>query len=72
MNQPEVTLVVVPRERYSYTRESLESIYRHTSYPFDLVYVDGNSPEHIQDYLVDKGLNKVTIKQLKFYLCKSI
>jgi GT2 family glycosyltransferase len=58
MNQPEVTLVVVPRERFSYTRKSLESIYRYTKYPFDLVYVDGNSPEHIQDYLVNQSLEK--------------
>jgi GT2 family glycosyltransferase len=58
MNQPEVTLVVVPRERFSYTRRSLESIYRYTRYPFDLVYVDGNSPEDIQNYLVNQSLEK--------------
>jgi GT2 family glycosyltransferase len=58
MNQPEVTLVVVPRERFSYTRKSLESIYQYTKYPFDLVYVDGNSPEHIQEYLVNQSLEK--------------
>ncbi|MEM8831100.1 MAG: glycosyltransferase [Cyanobacteria bacterium P01_G01_bin.19] len=51
MDKPKVTLVVVPRERFSYTRESLESIYQHTKYPFDLVYVDGNSPEKTQNYL---------------------
>lgn len=49
--KPEVTLVVVPRERFSYTRECLESIYNHTSYPFDLIYIDGNSPEKTQKYL---------------------
>ena len=30
MNEKKVTLIVVPRERFSYTRESLESIYQCT------------------------------------------
>ncbi|MDJ0650425.1 MAG: glycosyltransferase [Xenococcaceae cyanobacterium MO_188.B19] len=55
MNKPEVTLVVVPRERFSYTRESLQSIYQCTRYPFSLVYVDGNSPEKTQKYLVEQA-----------------
>ena len=46
-----VTVVVVPRERFSATQESLESIYKHTQFPFQLVYVDGNSPSKIQRYL---------------------
>ncbi|MEM7592693.1 MAG: glycosyltransferase [Cyanobacteria bacterium P01_A01_bin.83] len=58
MNKPQVTVVVVPRERFSYTRESLESIYQCTKYPFDLVYVDGNSPEHIKNYLVRQAKEK--------------
>jgi GT2 family glycosyltransferase len=41
---PEVTIVVVPRERFGMARESLESIYRHTRVAFDLVYVDGGAP----------------------------
>ena len=55
MNNPDVTLVVVPRERFSYTRQSLESIYQYTKYPFELVYVDGNSPQHIQEYLIHQA-----------------
>ena len=43
--------VVVPRERFSATQESLESIYKHTQFPFQLVYVDGNSPSKIRRYL---------------------
>lgn len=53
-----VTIVVVPRERFSYTRESLESIYEHTKYPFNLIYVDGNSPAHIRDYLATQAKEK--------------
>jgi GT2 family glycosyltransferase len=58
MTQPEVTLVVVPRERFSYTRQSLESIYQHTKYPFNLIYVDGNSPRHIRQYLQQQADEK--------------
>ncbi|MEL6554971.1 MAG: glycosyltransferase [Cyanobacteria bacterium J06621_11] len=51
LESPQVTLVVVPRERFSCTAASLESLYEHTQVPFKLVYVDGNSPPHIQQYL---------------------
>lgn len=49
--EPNVTIVVVPRERFSCTQASLESIFAHTAYPFKLIYVDGNSPRHIRRYL---------------------
>ena len=58
MNQPQVTIVVSPRERFRYSRESLESIYANTNYPFSLVYVDGNSPKNIQEYLNQKSQSK--------------
>ncbi len=58
MTEPLVTLVVVPRERFSYTQESLESIYQNTTIPFDLIYVDGNSPEKIKRYLQTKAEEK--------------
>jgi GT2 family glycosyltransferase len=48
---PNVTLVVSPRERFSHTQAALESIYAHTQMPFKLVYVDGGSPLAIRDYL---------------------
>jgi GT2 family glycosyltransferase len=51
MTTNRVTIVVVPRERFSYTQQSLESIYANTTYPFDLVYVDGNSPTQVRHYL---------------------
>ena len=58
MNKPTVTIVVSPRERFSYSRESLESIYANTRYPFELVYVDGNSPKYLQEYLQVKSQEK--------------
>jgi GT2 family glycosyltransferase len=48
---PQVTVAVVPRERFSYTRPSLESLFENTSTPFDLVYVDGGSPPSVRRYL---------------------
>jgi GT2 family glycosyltransferase len=51
LGDEKVTLVVVPRERFSCTQESLESIFQQTKLPFRLVYVDGNSPPPIRDYL---------------------
>ena len=56
--EPQVTIVVVPRERFSCARESLESIYEHTKIPFKLVYVDGNSPQPIRTYLQEKSAEK--------------
>ena len=51
MTSPLVTIVVVPRERFSYTHQSLTSIYQNTESPFELVYVDGNSPAPVKEYL---------------------
>jgi GT2 family glycosyltransferase len=58
MESPLVTIVVVPRERFSYTRESLESIYDQTDYPFNLVYVDGGSSPGIKRYLKAQAQQK--------------
>jgi GT2 family glycosyltransferase len=55
MEQPEVLLIVGPRERFSHTRTSLESIYNDTDYPFDLVYVDVCSPALIRRYLEEQA-----------------
>lgn len=58
MQQPQVTIVVVPRERFSCTQRSLESIYQHTKLPFKLIYVDGNSPKKVQQYLESQAQEK--------------
>lgn len=51
MQETKVTLIVVPRERFSYTKKSLENIYQNTNLPFNLIYVDVNSPPEIKRYL---------------------
>jgi GT2 family glycosyltransferase len=58
MTNPQVTIVVSPRERFSCTRESLESIYELTDTPFKLVYVDGNSPREVRCYLEAQSQEK--------------
>ncbi len=51
MPKPRVTIVISPREHFSFARASLESIYQHTSIPFQLIYVDGRSPKPLKKYL---------------------
>ena len=55
---PDVTVVVVPRDHFSDTRESLESIYEFTHPVFPLVYVDGGSPSHIASYLREQARSR--------------
>ncbi|MDJ0679232.1 MAG: glycosyltransferase [Xenococcaceae cyanobacterium MO_167.B52] len=56
--EPQVTIVVVPRERFSCTQQSLESIYEHTQIPFKLIYIDGNSPAKTKSYLEQQAQEK--------------
>ena len=67
LEEPKITIVVVPRERFSYTQASLESIYKYTEVPFKLVYIDGNSPTKIKTYLEtqaqEKGFKLVRINR---------
>lgn len=69
MNQPKVTIVVVPRERFSFAQQSLESIFAHTAVPFELVYVDGNSPQATQHYLQQQSvIDNFTLVRSEVYL----
>ncbi|HUZ71439.1 MAG TPA: glycosyltransferase [Stellaceae bacterium] len=55
---PQVTIVVVPREQFSKTQVSLESIFAHTHQPFTLIYVDGNAPDRVRRYLEGQAAEK--------------
>lgn len=55
MTMPQVTVIVSAAERFSCTKQTLESIYENTQYPFDLVYVDGGSPVAIRRYLEEQA-----------------
>lgn len=53
--RPKATLVIGPRERFSYTEACLESIYQNTDYPFELVFVDVCSPKPVARYINQKA-----------------
>lgn len=57
-SKPEVTIVVVPRERFQFAPESLESLYGATTIPFDLIYVDNHSPDNLRRYLTAQARDK--------------
>lgn len=58
MRRPDVTIVITQRERFSGSRRSLESIYDHSSEPFELIYVDANSPGRTRRYLKREARNR--------------
>ena len=51
----QVTVVVVPREQFSLARRSIDNIYANTHHSFELIYVDGNSPPPVRDYLATEA-----------------
>lgn len=46
-----VTVAIVPRERFSFAKTSLDNILATTTGEYELVYVDGNSPPDVRDYI---------------------
>jgi hypothetical protein len=58
MSSPQVTIVVVQRERFSKTEPALESLYKHTTIPFKLIYVDGKSPRKLKRHLEEQSKAK--------------
>lgn len=58
MQEPQVTIVVVLRERFTLTERSLSSIYQNTRCPFRLVYVAGKPPARILRYLKTESEEK--------------
>jgi GT2 family glycosyltransferase len=57
-NEPRVTIVLVPRETFSETQRSLETIYEQTASRFELVCVDGGSPSSVKRYLENAARDK--------------
>ena len=45
MSEPQVTIVIVPRERFSHSERTLGSVYQETTFPFKLIYVSAGTPE---------------------------
>ena len=55
MTRPPVTVVVVPRERFSFAHRSLESLRPTLAAADRLVYVDAGSPPGVRDWIADQG-----------------
>src|SRR5438876_9096997 len=53
VREPRTTIAIVPRERFSATRPSLENVLAATPEPRRLVYIDGGSPAPVARYLED-------------------
>ncbi len=51
MEKPTTTIAMVPHEKFSVTRQSLESVLTGTPEPRRLVFVDGGSPRGVAQYL---------------------
>ena len=50
-----VTIVVVPRERFSFAERSLKNIYENTDFPFDLIYIDAGGAAPLKAYLNEES-----------------
>ena len=46
---PDVTIAIVPREKFSCATASLASLLANTPRPFELIYVDGGAPQATRD-----------------------
>ncbi len=56
--ESQVTIVVVPRERFSFAQQSLINIYENTDFPFDLIYIDAGSPGPLRTFLKEESQRK--------------
>ena len=54
----EATIVVVPRERFSYAERSLASVFANTTAPFKLIYIDAGTPAGIRKHIEDESERK--------------
>ncbi len=63
----DVTVVVVPRERFSLTERALENLYENTPDPLDVLYISAGAPSAVQSHLerasAEKGVRLITTPQ---------
>jgi GT2 family glycosyltransferase len=57
VSETRATIVVTQRERFGMTEESLESLYENTP-GAKVIYVDGNSPKRVAEYLRKEAQNR--------------
>lgn len=61
----DVTIVVVPRDHFSHARASLESIFEHTSFPCQMIYVDHSAPPEVGAWIAracsERGIRRIAV-----------
>ena len=68
VGEPSVTVVIVPRERFSLAAASLEDVLNNTPHWAPIVYVEGNPPHKVRTALHDVGKNRVHFISTDTYL----
>jgi len=58
MSEPQVTIVIVPRERFSHSERTLETVYQETTVPFKLIYVSAGTPKPMYDRIAAQAESK--------------
>ncbi len=58
MSEPQVTIVIVPRERFSNSERTLANVYRETTFPFKLIYVSAGTPEPMFRRIAEEAESK--------------
>jgi hypothetical protein len=48
IQSPQVTIMVVPRDRFSHSEQSLANIYAETTFPFKLLYISAGTPPFLR------------------------
>lgn len=65
-----VTVIVVPRERFSFAAQSLQSIVGNTPKGVPIIFVDGGSPDYLKKALGEEPANaRVSFISVDRYLC---
>jgi GT2 family glycosyltransferase len=62
----DITVAVVPREKFSYAPKTLDAVLANSTLPFNLLYVDGNSPRKVADAIRTRLEGRPNTRLLRF------
>jgi GT2 family glycosyltransferase len=65
-SQVSVTVAVVPREKFSCAALTLDALLANTELPFELIYIDGNSPRNVSSKLERALAERPRTRLLRF------
>jgi glycosyltransferase involved in cell wall biosynthesis len=52
MSEARATVAIIPRERFSHTHNTLQSVLKNTNINYDLIYVDGKTPDPVNERII--------------------